>query len=75
MFRIIVDAIDDFIEDCKEKEYVCFYKVNMTNGRYDKMLFTKKQLLQFMKEHETKDIIVFKIKDEVKINKIFKVED
>ncbi len=75
MFRIIRDEIDSFIEDCKEKEYIVFFKVNMTNGRYDKKLFTKKQLLQFMKENGAKGITVFKIKDEIKINEIFEVED
>ena len=75
MFRCVIEQIDNYIEDCKEKEYVVYHKVNMINGRYNRYLFTKKQLLRFMKEHETCDIEVFKIKDNVKINKIFEVED
>ena len=75
MFEMIFDGLNEFLEDCKEKEYVVFYEVNMTNGRYDYYTFTKNQLLNFLKENETKKIIVFKIKDEVKIKKEFTIEE
>lgn len=70
MLKILIDSIDNFLEDCKEKEYEVYYKVNMSNGRYEKLLFTKRQLLDFIKKHDVADIQVFKIKDRVKINKI-----
>lgn len=75
ILKILEENIENFIEDCKEKEYVVYYSVNMTNGRYDKHLFTKKQLLKFIKEHELYKIEVFKIKDEVKINKNVEIEE
>ena len=75
MFEMIFDGLNEFLEDCKEKEYVVFYEVNMTNGRYDYYTFTKNQLLNFLKENETKKMIVFKIKDEVKIKKEFTIEE
>ena len=75
IFKCLAENIDNFIEDCKEKEYVVYFKVNMTNGRYDRLLLTKKQLLQFMKENETRKMEVFKIKDKVKIKKTFEIEE
>ncbi len=75
MIRVLMNEIDNFIEDCKEKEYEVYHEVNMTNGRFDRYLFTKKQLLQFMKENELKKINVFKIKDKVRIKKTFELED
>lgn len=75
IFKYLAENIDNFIEDCKEKEYVVYFKVNMTNGRYDRFLFTKKQLLQFMKENETRKMEVFKIEDKVKIKKTFEIEE
>lgn len=75
IFKCLAENIDNFIEDCKEKEYVVYFKVNMTNGRYDRLLLTKKQLLQFMKENETRKMEVFKIEDKVKIKKTFEIEE
>ncbi len=75
IFKILEENIEDFIEDSKKKEYVVYYSVNMTNERYNKHLFTKKQLLKFIKEHELYKIEVFKIKDEIKINKNIEIEE
>ena len=74
LFKILADKIDDFVEDCKEPEFVVFEKVNMTNGRWNEFTCTKKQLLEFMKEHETCEMKVFRIEDEVKIIKEFSIE-
>lgn len=75
IFKILQESIENFIEDCKEKEYVVYYNSNMSSGRYDKHLFTKKQLLKFIKENELYKIEVFKIKDEIKINKTIEIEE
>lgn len=75
IFKILEENIEDFIEDCKKKEYVVYYSTNAIDGRYNKYLFTKKQLLKFIKEHELYKIEVFKIKDKVKINKNVEIEE
>lgn len=74
MIRYLIDGIDNIIEECKKKEYVVYCKGSLTIG-YIKHCFTKKQLLQFMKDHELWEMDVYKIKDEVKINKIFEIEE
>lgn len=71
---MIFKILEDFIEDCKEKEYVVYCSNRMTGG-YNRYLFTKKELLKFVKEHELATIEVFKIKDEIKINKIIEIEE
>lgn len=75
MIRVLIEEIDNFIEDCKEKEYEVYHEVYMSNGRFERHLFTKRQLLQYMKKHELQEINVFKIKDKVKINKTFELEE
>lgn len=74
MFKCLVETIENMIEDGKEKEYEVYCKENMFLG-YNRYLFTKKQLLQYMREHEVCTIQVFKIKDRVKINKTFEIEE
>lgn len=72
IFECLAENIDNFIEDCKEKEYVVY--VGRSFG-FERYLFTKKQLLQFMKENEISRMEVFKIEDKVKIKKTVEIEE
>ena len=67
---LFVDEILDFIEDCKEKEYVVYEK-NLIY--YSKYLFTKKQLMEYMNTHEIANFDVFKIKDEIKVKRTLEI--
>lgn len=75
IFQELANGINEFLEACKEKEYIVFDNTEMTNGRFNCYYFTKNQLLEYMKEHELCKLKVFRIKDEVKIKKEFTIEE
>lgn len=68
----IKDIIEDFIEDFKDKEYVCY--CSQFTG-YSKQYFTKKQLIKFINEHQLADIDVYKIKDKIKIERELRIQE
>lgn len=70
---IIVDEILNFIEDCKEKEYVVYEETRI--GYINRYLFTKKQLTEYINRHEISKFDVFKIKDAVKIKRTLEVKE
>ena len=72
MLDKITDIIDYFIEDCKNKEYVC-YCAEMIG--YSKQYFTKKQLIKFINEHQLADIEIYKIKDRIKIERELRIQE
>lgn len=72
MIEKIIDNIDNFIEDLKEKEYVCYYS-GITG--YSKYYFTKKQLIKFINEHQISDMDIYKIKDRITLERELRIKE
>ena len=72
MIEKLVEIIDDIIENCKEKEYVCFY-ASMVG--YSKQYFTKKQLIKFINEHQLANMEIYKLKEKIKIERELRILD
>ncbi len=73
MIEKIIEAMQDLTEGFKEKEYVCYYKINM--GFLEKVYLTKKELVKFINRNKTAELEVYKIKDKVKIERKIKIKD
>lgn len=65
---------DAMLEDIEEKEYIV-YTYSSWNSMYSKEKMTKEEVLEYMENHELAKLDIFRIKDKVKINKIFELED
>lgn len=74
MVEDIIKMVDNFIEDCKDKEYVCYYN-DRTSNRYDKFLFTKKQLIEFINENQLDKLEVYKITDRIQIERELRIKE
>ena len=70
MMEKILDVIDNFMEDLKDKEYVCYYR-SMVG--YQKNYFTKEQLIKFINQNQLSDIEIYKIKDRIKLERELRI--
>lgn len=73
MIEKIIEAMQDLTEGFKEKEYVCYYKINM--GFLEKVYLTKKELVKFINRNKTAELEVYKIKDKVKIERKITIKE
>lgn len=61
----IENAMENILEELKDKEYVCYY--NNDKGNINEIYLTKKELYKFINKHQLADMRVYKIKDRVEI--------
>jgi hypothetical protein len=73
MLEKITEAIEDFTEIFKEKEYVCYYRT--TAGFIEKVYLTKKELVKFLNKHPIADVDAYKIKDKVEIERKISIKE
>lgn len=68
----IIDTINNLPEQFKSKEYVCYYH---TFNRISKELFTKKELIKFINEHQLSDMDIFKIEDKIQLERELRIKE
>lgn len=73
MIEKIIDMIDDLTEFFKEKEYVCYYRNDM--GSIIEIYLTKKELDKFINKHQITDMKIYKIKDQLQIERELRIKE
>lgn len=70
IFESIINDAQDFLENCKEKEYVVYRN---TIGGYQKVLLTKAQLTDYINKNQLADLDIYKINNKIKIKRTLEI--
>lgn len=69
----IVEAFEDFGENFKTKEYVCYCRNDA--GFINETYLTKKELYKFINNHPLANMSIYKIKDRIEIERELRIKE